>query len=123
MPGWNKKTEGVEVTNVKEEETPLEEQKGVVKDESSEAQRVYEEKLYEIEYRRDDGIKWASNLLGTIHRALDYRENVAVREQDIEQLQFYITVLSYTSSETLAKAFLKLESEERAKMENDVSVS
>jgi len=121
MPRWSKKEGEEEGKEIEVGETPLE--KEVAKEESNGAQQAYKEKLYEVAYLKEDGLKWASNLLGAIHRALEYRENVAVREQDTEQLQFYMTVLSYIDVEALAKVFLELEQKERAKVENDVSVS
>ncbi len=124
MPRWKKKTEEVDT---KEEETPLELEKEVVneesavKEESSEA--LYEEKTREVMYSMNRGLEWASDLSGAIRRALEDRTRLVVTERDLNALEFYTVVLSYTNPEELAKTILKLEQEERAKMDNDMSVS
>ena len=127
MPRWKKKTE--EVESKEEEETPLELEKEVVNEESNEVvkeepnETLYEEKTREVMYSMNRGLEWASDLSGAIRRALEDRTRLVVTERDLNALEFYTVVLSYTNPEELAKTILKLEQEERAKMDNDMSVS
>jgi len=127
MPRWKKKTE--EEVESKEEETPLELEKEVVNEESNEVikeesnETLYEEKTREVMYSMNRGLEWASDLSGAIRRALEDRTRLVVTERDLNALEFYTVVLSYTNPEELAKTILKLEQEERAKMDNDMSVS
>jgi len=126
MPRWKKKTEEVES---KEEETPLELEKEIVNEESNEVVKeepndaLYEEKTREVMYSMNRGLEWASDLSGAIRRALEDRTRLVVTERDLNALDFYTVVLSYTNPEELAKTILKLEQEERVKMDNDMSVS
>ena len=121
MPRWSKKEEGKEM-EMKEEGTPL--QKEVLKEEeSNEAQQEYNAMEREITYRMNNGMEWASNLSGAIRRALEDRTPLVVTERDLDALEFYTIVLSHMNPGVLVKAFMELEREERAKVENDVSVS
>jgi len=123
MTGWKKKPGEGKGMETKEEGTPLE--KGVVKEEESNgiAQQEYNAMEHEITYRMNNGMEWASNLSGAIRRALEDRTPLVVTERDLDALEFYTIVLSHMNPGVLVKAFMELEREERAKVENDVSVS
>ena len=124
MPGWKKKTgEGKEMETKEEEGTPLQKEEVINEEESNEAQQEYNAMEREITYRMNNGMEWASNLSGAIRRALEDRTPLVVTERDLDALEFYTIVLSHMNPGVLVKAFMELEREERAKVENDVSVS
>ena len=124
MVGWKKKEEeATEGKEIKEEGTPLQKKKVIKEEELNEAQQEYNTMEHEITYRMNNGMEWASNLSGAIRRALEDRTPLVVTERDLDALEFYTIVLSHMNPGVLVKAFIELEREERAKVENDVSVS
>ena len=123
MVGWKKKEEEGKEAETKEEGTPLQKKKVIKEEELNEAQQEYNTMEHEITYRMNNGMEWASNLSGAIRRALEDRTPLVVTERDLDALEFYTIVLSHMNPGVLVKAFMELEREERAKVENDVSVS
>ena len=122
MVEWRKKAgEGKETETKEEEGTPLE--KEATKEESNEAQQEYNAIEDEITHRMNNGMVWASNLSGAIRRALEDRTPLVMTERDLDALEFYTIALSHMNPRVLVKAFMESEREERAKVENDVSVS